>query len=141
MDRCSFFNRVRHFPITRLAAVMLVALALGTRALCSEIHEAAKNGDLEKVKALLKDNPDLAFNKDIDGATPLHYAASNGHKDLTAFLLASKADVNAKAKNGATPMHLATSNGHIEVIKLLWIAGLMSMPKTTRAQRRCTMRR
>jgi ankyrin repeat protein len=71
MDRCSFFNRVRHFPITRLAAVMLVALALGTRALCSEIHDAAKNGDLEKVKALLKDNPDLAFNKDIDGATPL----------------------------------------------------------------------
>jgi hypothetical protein len=28
------------------------------------LHEAARDGDLEKVKELLRDNPDLVFRKD-----------------------------------------------------------------------------
>lgn len=38
------------------------------------LHEAAWEGDLEKVKALVKDNPDLVFGQDIHGRTPLHCA-------------------------------------------------------------------
>ena len=41
-----------------VAAILLVALALIGFAGCSKnnaIHDAARNGDLEKVKALLKD--------------------------------------------------------------------------------------
>ena len=72
MNMHSFFSRLCHSPIPRRAAVMLVALAWSSLAFCGEIHDAAKDGDLEKVKALLKDNPDLVFSKDNDGATPLH---------------------------------------------------------------------
>ena len=45
-----------------------------------EIHDAAKSGDVEKVKALLKDNPDLVISQDDIGFTPLHYAAFKGYK-------------------------------------------------------------
>ena len=38
----------------------------------AEIHEAARDGDLENVKALLKHYPDLVFSKDTYGLTPLH---------------------------------------------------------------------
>jgi ankyrin repeat protein len=41
---------------------------------------------LEKVKALLKDNPNLVFSKDNNGATPLHYAAKR-HKDVAELLV------------------------------------------------------
>jgi hypothetical protein len=51
-----------------------------------EIDDAAQNGDLEKVKALLKDNPDLVSSKDKWGRTPLHLAARNGHKDVAELL-------------------------------------------------------
>jgi hypothetical protein len=50
------FSRLCHSPIPRCAAVLLVALAWSSLAFGGEIHNAAKNGDMEKVKALLKSN-------------------------------------------------------------------------------------
>jgi hypothetical protein len=76
----SFFSRICHFPIFRLAAVTLVALAWSSLAFCGEIQDAAKSGDLEKVKALLKDNLDM------NGGTPLYWAARLGHKDVAELL-------------------------------------------------------
>lgn len=81
--------------------------------------EAARDGDLEKVKELLKDDPNLVSSKDESGSTPLHYAAGHGHKDIAELLVASKADVNAKDNDGATPLHLAAQNGHNDVAELL----------------------
>lgn len=78
------------------------------------IHKAAYNifdvvaiGDLERVKALLKTNPDLASSKDALSMTPLHYAADRGLRDIMELLLASKADVNATNYWGFTPLHQA----------------------------------
>ena len=103
-------------PILRLA-VLLVVLAWSRLAFCGEIHDATKAGDLEKVKALLKANPDLVNNKNKDGTTPLHWAAFEGHKDVAEWLLANKADVNAKASDGLTPLHLAASNDKKDVVE------------------------
>jgi ankyrin repeat protein len=87
---------------------LLIALAWNIPAFCGEIHDAAKNGGLAKVQALLKGNPDLVFSKDdAYGATPLHWATAFGHKDVAELLLANNAEVNAKAKNGMTPLHWA----------------------------------
>jgi ankyrin repeat protein len=67
----------------------------------------AKRGDLEKVKAVLKDNPALVLNKDGNGDTPLHWAASEVHKAVAKLLLANKSEVNAKDNVGRTPLHSA----------------------------------
>ena len=74
----------------KLVAVTLVALVWSSLAFCGEIHDAARNGDLAKVKALLKENPDLVSSKDDDGTTPLHQAAIGGHRDVAEFLLDGK---------------------------------------------------
>ena len=50
----SFFSRICHFPICRLAAVTLVALAWSSLAFCGEIQDAARDRKLGKVNALLK---------------------------------------------------------------------------------------
>ena len=68
---------------------MLVALAWSSVAFCGEIHDAAKSGDLEKVKALLTGNPNLVFSKDNNGETPLHDAVVTGHKDVAELLVKS----------------------------------------------------
>ena len=117
----SFFCRACHSPISRLAAVLLVALALSCLASCGRkgVHDAAKAGDLEKAKALLKDPPDLVFNKDNDGRSPLHWAASHGHKNVVELLLANKAELNAKDNNGGTPLLYATAGGRGDVVQLL----------------------
>jgi ankyrin repeat protein len=92
------------------------------------LHQAIRYHDLERVKALLKDKPDLVFRKDkYYDATPLHYAALFGHKGTAEFLLANKADVNAKDKDSNTSLHLLVhgattlreSAGHKDVAELL----------------------
>jgi len=113
------FGRLRHSPIPRLSAVMLVALvamAWGGLAFCGEIHSAAEQGDLKKVKVLLKGNPHLVFSKDADGRTPLHLAAT---RDVAALLLTNKADVNAKDNKGWTPLHVVSQYGSKDMADLL----------------------
>ncbi len=118
----SLLSRLRHSTVSRRTAVTLIALVTlssGSLAFCDKIHDAARDGDLVKVTALLKQNPDLVFSKDDGGETPLHLAAANGHKDVVELLLASKAEANAKDNAGVTPLYLAACEGHKDVAELL----------------------
>jgi len=117
-----FFNRLYHSSIPRRAVVILVALAWSSLAFCGEIHDAAKAGDLTKIQALLKDNPDLVNSKETNGWTPLHWAAEQGYTNVAVLLLANKADVNAKAINGFTPLHIAAGEGNKDMVELLLVS-------------------
>ena len=122
MNTGYFFSRDRNSPILRSAAAMLaalLALSWGSPAFCGEIHDAARDGDLAKVRALLKDHPDLVSSKGGNGETPLHVAAAKGFDDVAQLLLAQKANVNAQDNEGRTPLHLAAQGGHKDVLELL----------------------
>jgi len=84
-------------------------------------------GNSEKVKALLKDIPDLVFSKGKHGWTPLHrtttYGTSYGKKDIAELLLAKGADVNAKDDSGDTPLHNAAEAGHKDMAGLFLANG------------------
>jgi len=107
----------------KLAAITLVTLVWSRLAFCGEIHDAAKAGDLEKVKALLKANPDLVFSKDEHdpayGGTPLHLAVRYDHKDVVEFLLTSRADVDAKDMYANTPLQWAAMMDDKDLVELL----------------------
>jgi ankyrin repeat protein len=101
-------TKIYKIQFLRHVIVSLLVLVWSSLAFCGEIHDAAKNGDLEKVKTLLKDNPDLVFSKDYtNGVTPLHIAAARGDTNVAKLLITHKADVNAKDNNGMTPLHYA----------------------------------
>jgi hypothetical protein len=123
MGIISFLNQLVHSSIPRISIVMLIALACSIPAFCGEIHDAAKAGDLAKVKALLKENPELIFSKHDFGMMPLHWAAFKGYKDVVELLLINKADINARDDSGDTPLYYAAKFGHKEVIELLLAKG------------------
>ncbi|KAI9434232.1 ankyrin repeat-containing domain protein [Lactarius indigo] len=54
-----------------------------------------------------------------DSRTPLHWAASGGHLDVIAYLLANGAGVDKTDDNGWTALHIAVSSGHEEVVREL----------------------
>jgi ankyrin repeat protein len=122
-DMRSFFSKLYHSPIPRRAAIMVPALAWTGLAFCGEIHDVAKSGNLERVKALLKDNPDLVSSKDKDGATPLYIAATSEHNDIAELLLAKGADVNAKDKYGNTAL-IESAYRNAGLVKALIGAGV-----------------
>jgi ankyrin repeat protein len=123
MNRCSFLSSLFHAPVPRIAIILLIALACSIPAICGEIHDAAKAGDLAKVKVLLTENPELVSSKWY-GRMPLHEAAVNGHKDVVELLLAKGADVNAKDRNGnMTPLHWGVWSYKKDVVELLLANG------------------
>jgi hypothetical protein len=61
------FSFGRRFSTSGLSAVTLVVLASNSSAFGGAIHDAAVLGDLEKIKALLKDDPALISSRDNAG--------------------------------------------------------------------------
>jgi len=98
---------------------MLIVLFWNSVAFCGEIHDAARSGDLEKVKALLKGDPNLVVTIDDAGATPLYVAVASGHKEVVELLLSNNADINAKTTRGLAPLHWAAAIGNKDMVELL----------------------
>jgi len=72
----------------------------------SSLVQAAKNGDLEKVKELIANGADV--NMDNGGGSPLMVAAFNSHLEVVEYLLENGADVFQKDEaNGWTALDFA----------------------------------
>ena len=85
----------------------------------SPLMLAALRGYADLCKALIERDADV--NK--PGWTPLHYAATGGHLQITALLLEHSAYIDAAAPNGSTPLMMAAMYGTTEVLNLLLQAG------------------
>jgi len=117
-------------PIKKL---LFLALSLGqfTSTLQAlEIHEAARAGDLAKVKAIVEKEPGLVGAKDETGRTPLHWACRGVHVEVVKYLVERGADVNALDRSSIAPLHSIASRGHIEAAKILIGAGARLDAKT-----------
>lgn len=90
------------------------------------IHEAAKNGNLEVVKRLIRQDPQVVhkvvvYNHGYEdhGSTPLHYACEGGHTGVAAYLLSHGARINQQDYWGRTACYLACREGRLPVVELL----------------------
>ena len=52
-------------------------------------------------------------------ATPLHWAAEQGHLEICRLTIDVVIDKNPADEYGDTPMHLAAENGHLEICRLI----------------------
>ena len=84
----------------------------------TDLHSAAYEGDVKRVRKLLKKGADPNTQSE-DGDTPLHVAVSWGHVDVVKLLLEHGADPNIKNENGWTPLYRAASEGRVDIVKLL----------------------
>lgn len=104
---------------------------LGTGA--TPLLRAAKGGDVDAVKLLLKYKADFRFANE-QGATPLAVAAGSGHganptrgrfktdaqaAECVRLLLDAGADVNEMSRTRQTALHAAAAQGWIETVKVL----------------------
>ena len=121
------------FFVSRVArrawlSTLIVTLGASTVAFCGPIHDAARKGDANKIKALLQTDPKLVSDVDKNGDTPLHVACLHGQLAAAQALIDAGADVNAKNSYGAfTPDDLGgvfASSNHQDPVRLLTVHGV-----------------
>jgi pectate lyase len=109
------------------------------------LHEAAWDGDVDKVRMLISKGVDVNFGDRVDpvvlqrivgmsdvpdptlrlsvtwATTALHYASEKGHQDVAELLIANGANVNIKNDDGQTPLDIAVRRGRKDIVKLLQV--------------------
>lgn len=78
-----------------------------------EAENAFLDGNLQKVRALLNENPNLVSARTAIDNTPLSLAVWRGHKEVAKLLLEKGADVNARTIDGDTPLHGAAESDYM----------------------------
>jgi uncharacterized protein len=90
-----------------------------------DVFESAAFGDLDRLMALLDQDPTLATTFSADGFSALHLSAFFGQGDATRLPLDRGAEVDARGRGWMTgsPLHSAASGNHGEVVGVLVDAG------------------
>ena len=104
--------------MTKLLLSACVLAALASHAYAGPLHDAVKNGDVDRVKVLIEQGEDVNQRARLLG-TPLHQAAISGNAEMAELLLTKGADVNFNDPLLGTPLRVAAAKGDEAVAAVL----------------------
>ena len=79
--------------------------------------------NVHRVKAMLRDHPELVHERYARDDTALHHAARNGDLEIVELLVEGGADVNAMTEPKHFPLYCAAGHGHVETTRFLLESG------------------
>lgn len=101
-------------------ALLLADVSLGQ---ARALHDAARAGNPEAIRAALAQGADINESDFITGA-PLHIAVLEGQLEAVEILIDNGADLEAEDElSGGHPLHLAAALGRTEILTLLVARG------------------
>src|SRR5438067_76638 len=108
---------------TSLVGILIIALATSAFAADVRLADAAKLGDIDAVRSLLKERANV-YEAQGDGMTPLHWAVYTNNFDVAQLLVKAGANVKAVTRlDSSTPLSIAATNGNLQIMDLLIKAG------------------
>ncbi|NXX81635.1 ANR55 protein, partial [Urocolius indicus] len=78
------------------------------------VYQAAANGDVNTLTAVIREDPSILESCDSEGCTPLMHAVSGRQVDTVKLLLKMGANINTQDACGRTSLSLATYLGWLE---------------------------
>ncbi|KAL1568717.1 ankyrin-1-like isoform X2 [Salvia divinorum] len=109
---------IGHFEICKfLIKTVRVYIDAETYKRDTPLAEAAKGGHVKIVEFLIKHGAQISL-PNIEGFTPMHYAALKDNRELLELLRIKGASIETDSVDG-TPLQVAVSRGHVEAVKSL----------------------
>ena len=84
-----------------------------------DLIAAVKRNNLERVRLLVEEEGADKDNVDLNGKTPLWWAAWDGYLEVTQYLVEQGATLDKANNDGWTPLLAAAVIGHLEVVRFL----------------------
>ncbi|MBK5568451.1 ankyrin repeat domain-containing protein [Ensifer sp. 2YAB10] len=105
-----------------LIAALAAVASFTAAAMAGPLHDAARDGDVGRVKTLLDQGSSIA-EPDAAGEPALLIAALKGRTEVVALLIDRGGDIEIRNKGGLTALHAAAYGGNLETVKLLVAKG------------------
>ncbi|MFC1898571.1 ankyrin repeat domain-containing protein [Candidatus Cloacimonadota bacterium] len=83
------------------------------------IHDAITQNNIDLVKDLLNENPELLEMKDESGLSPLNLAAYKGSQEIVKYLSEKGADLYSGDTEGSIPLHNSAAANNLSIVKYL----------------------
>ena len=83
------------------------------------VWAAAREGDLDGVKAAVENGADIEERGGLFHGTGLYYACWRGCFSTVDYLIHCGAKVNCRDNNSDLPIHYACESGHLDTVKLI----------------------
>jgi ankyrin repeat protein len=106
-----------------IAMALVLFLGGSASAFAGPVHDAARDGDSEKLSRLIAEGAELNRPGD-DGETPLILAILQGHAATIELLVEQGADIHARNDGGFTPLHAAAYVGDVATAEQLLARGV-----------------
>jgi len=85
----------------------------------TRLHQAAADGNVKAIRAILSRSPDSVYNVDESGLTPLHHAVLNGHLNAVKALTPNGEALFVLDNDGYLPISYANSELHPDIVDYL----------------------
>jgi ankyrin repeat protein len=124
MDEGRLTNWVRRITFVAILAAVVSTVAVTTASAQADLRlvSALKNQQSTAARALIRQRVDVNA-PDVDGSTPLQWAAHWNDLEMVKALLAAGAKPTVANRYGVTPLHEAATIGSASVVSALLRAG------------------
>ncbi|MGD8340406.1 MAG: ankyrin repeat domain-containing protein [Gammaproteobacteria bacterium] len=108
--------------VKTLTAAGALALFSANASANDSLVQSIESADYAALAQLIDDGADVN-ERDVDGATALHWAAYADQLQATRILIDAGAEPGVRSRYGVTPLYLAVVNGNTQMIELLLESG------------------
>ncbi|PIN00094.1 26S proteasome regulatory complex, subunit PSMD10 [Handroanthus impetiginosus] len=129
---CDVFRVLFDCSVSPIGQIKEVSSVFRSEMMNRAVHAAARGGNLDILKEILKDCADVLAYRDAGGSMVLHTASGGGQVEVVKHVISSYDIIDSTDNQGNTSLNVAAYRGHLSVVEVLLSASPSSASLTNK---------